>query len=174
MHPAMRKWGTVSLIFCLALGSCSKKEPAPVQDGSTLVYDVQEILGKGSDNFKLTIKLTAEGESFIAKLDTEPSRPARKTVWTVDRQLLPEDKVIDSYGLGRLWIPSNSRRQGVVTDCGRGDTPRQFLKWQSWVLAGRCGRGNGSFYYEQSTGMLVGWQTQIDGHNYSAMLSSAQ
>lgn len=162
-------------ILAVTLSACTKApaEVAPVKDGSILVYTAQLSTLNNVFEYEVKATLTAKGDSeFLLQLDS--SRPEPGGPFTVDATLNPSEKIIEAYGLGRLWIPTNSRRQGAITDCGRVDKQRKFKEWDVWELHGRCGKTMGSRYYEVSTGMLVGFQVQYDMKDVSGYLVRSQ
>lgn len=162
--------GLASLAGLVAFGCKSKpSEVAPVQNGSFLKYSVQQsTMGNNPVGFDVALAFTAQGDDKL-QIQFQSTRGSEPPI-TVDRALNPDDRTITAFSLGRLWIPTNTRRQGVVTDCGRVDKQRKFLKWEVWDIQGNCVRSQGARYYDVNTGILVGFQVSIDGKDLSGTL----
>lgn len=128
---------------------------APVVDGSFLAYDV------GGDVVRLTFT-SLEGDRFLATLERvgqgQDVEPVRRD--TVDsRMRTPGGGVFEVGSFGPLWVAPEQVEEG---GSAHGTRIAEVTNWEGWnvgVVRASVGIGaalRGEWYYEQSSGFLVG------------------
>ncbi len=128
---------------------------APVIDGSYLAYDV------GADVVRLTFT-SLEGDRFLATLEYvgrgQDAEVMRRD--TVDgRMRTPGGGIFEVGSLGPLWVPPGQVKEGGNA---HGTRIAEVSSWEGWdagVVRASVGIGaalRGEWYYERSTGFLVG------------------
>lgn len=143
----------------LGLSACKsgKEGPAaPVQNGSYMLFQINDSSPTGVIKFDVKLSFTQDGDVYNMTVEHTGSDP-KVDPMKVDQQLVPEENVISAFGLGRLWLPPEGRAVGKVTPCGKVQKQQTYKQWKVWKVDGLCGTSHGSRYYEENTGMLVGF-----------------
>lgn len=147
------------LPIVLAVAACSRKvTPAPVKDGSFMVYEISEVMPTVTHTSSVRLSFKQEGELYTVSFAVEGSADPAPPPIKVNSALVPEENVISAYDLGRLWLPPEGRSSGARTPCGVVAPQRKFKQWDVFPVEGVCGRAMGTRFYELNTGMLVGYQ----------------
>ena len=138
----------VLMVGCLLAG-CSIFSQAPLEDGLYLVYDY------AGSTIKVTFKEIGKGQF---KATVSPAGIQKEEI--VDKKLMTDDgRIYEIEPLGPLWIPSSSVRVGGDA---HGDSVKEVKHWRKWdvgVVKASFGMGGaltGEWYYEKTTGFLVG------------------
>jgi hypothetical protein len=158
----MKKNSLVFLIFtiCSLLVGCSALGPqAPLEDGLYLSYDfegstIRVTFRKINNNkFRASVDIGLED-----RMATDISSEGGQVV--VNRQLKTDDGCIfELESLGPLWIPPGSVKVGGNAHGDRVDEVKRWKGWDVGVVRASFGVGGawrGEWYYEKTTGFLVG------------------
>ncbi|MCK4526532.1 hypothetical protein KAW18_04105 [candidate division WOR-3 bacterium] len=142
------------LVGCSALGP-----QAPLEDGLYLSYDfegstIRVTFTKINNNqFRATVDIGSED-----MMATSTSTKGEQVV--VNRQLKTADGTIfELEALGPLWIPPGSVKAGSIVYGDRVDEVKRWKGWDVGVVRASFGVGGawrGEWYYEKTTGFLVG------------------
>ena len=152
------KQGMITFIIVISCMGCSFfGENAPIEDGLFLSYDFDGSI------IRVTFSETASGK-FYAILtsgstedSTNPPSPENRKI--VDKRLATNlGSPYEAGILGPIWVPSSSIKKG---GSAHGDPIQEIRNWEGWevgVVKASFGRGalRGEWYYEKSTGFLVG------------------
>jgi hypothetical protein len=133
----------------------SSRARAPVSDGSYLAYEV------GADVVRLTFT-GLDGGRFLATLEYagrgQDAEVMRRD--TVDgRMRTPGGGIFEVGSFGPLWVPPGQVKEG---GSAHGTRIAEESSWEGWdvgVVRASVGMGaalRGEWYYERSTGFLVG------------------
>ena len=157
----MNRWinNAVILLLLACLTGCSFfGEEAPITDGLYLRYDFEgsiiQITFAEIESGKYYAILTSGSDEYDP--DNRSSAENRKIV---DKKLKTERGTIYEAGiLGPIWIPPSSVKKGGNA---HGDRISEIKEWEGWVIGvvkASFGRGalRGEWYYEKTTGFLVG------------------
>jgi len=176
---------SVTLLLVASMG-CSKnvEDPAPLQTGSKLVYDVVEQYGQVRLDYQVTMSFTKDGDEIVANMSSSEAKVklGNSGVSRLDLAGLSENgddmTLVTTTGqvvnLGGLYLPAKDRRQGVVTKIGRITKRRPYEKWDTWEMLHDRGGAQGNLYFDNQLGMLVGWNIQVGGTASVAKLAFAQ
>lgn len=146
----MKKNVLVCILFafvCLLTGCSAFTPQAPLEDGLYLSYDF------AGSTIRVTFKKINESQ-FQASISPGGSQEV------VNKRLRTTDGRIFELGLlGPLWIPPSSVKVGGNA---HGDRVSEVKRWKGWdvgVVKASFGVGGalrGEWYYEKTTGFLVG------------------
>jgi hypothetical protein len=92
----------------------------------------------------------------------------KKPIATLTGELAPVDGqplAQDDFGL--LYLPPASRKSNTGTKAGIVNYEKQWERWRCWVVQVREGDLTGQRYYESRTGLLVGYELNMDNPNLS-------
>jgi hypothetical protein len=138
----------IVVIAGLGLASCFFGPEAPLEDGLYLTYDCGD---------ETTLSVTFEEISSNKFRATVTPGNSQKVV---DKQLKTKlGAVYEIDLLGPLWIPPGSVKVGGNA---HGDNVTEVMHWEGWdvgVVEASFGTGGalrGEWYYEKTTGFLVG------------------
>lgn len=157
---------TVTLLTAAACFGCTRKvdDPAPMQTGSRLVYEVSEQQGGMSKTYQLTMDFTKSDDGLVARV----SGPKGNDTIKLDLEGVPDDDdlayQLDTSGtldLGMLYLPAKDRRSGVTTKAGKITKKRPYLNWQTWEVMRRTANAQGSLFFDDGLGVLVGWNMML-------------
>lgn len=172
------------LCFCFILmfpTSCAKEkeELAPIEDGLYLNYRYT-VYGPGVNQwviFSVTF-VQADEEHFwmeIAPVDSSDRPPGaatkRRESVLVDKYFKTERG--DFYNLdppGQIWIPSYKRKKGATVQERKIRKIETWDKWDAYVLSEGSIGATLKWYYDTTTGFLVGSHMSSMGAGVSSIL----
>ena len=153
----------------------SVEDPAPVQTGSYLVYQVTEQMGNLQHINQVRLDFVVKDDTIVVNI-TGPK--GTKTVKTnlagepLDGQSLTvSHQALGDVDLGMLYLPTKDRRQGVNTKAGRTTKVRPYEGRQVWAVAQKA---KGNRYFDQQLGVLLGWQLTVPNGESVAKLVDSQ
>jgi hypothetical protein len=138
----------VSLLVALfSVFACSAGQRAPLRDGLFLSYDF--------DGSTITVTFSDLGKNrFAAVISPGLGRE------TVNNSLKASGgRVYEAGALGPIWIPPKQVKPGGRAYGNNVDEVRSWNGWEVGVVRASFGIGGalrGEWYYEKSTGFLVG------------------
>jgi len=136
----------------------SPSEGAALQDGTYLTYET------ASTSFRLTFS-DAGGGKFRTDVEIRTGEGERLDISTegdgeiVDKRLRTENgTVFELASFGPIWGPPGKVKEGGNANGALVDEVRSWNGWQVGVVKAGAGGGalRGEWYYEQTTGFLVG------------------
>jgi hypothetical protein len=163
----------------LVIIGCAKEEAAPLKDGLFLKYEHNTYGPIGSSRSVLYIT--------FSQVDEDHYRVRVMPVSAIDEVMPPQDEredgvMIDKYfklekgdyfsimPIGQLWIPSNKREKGAEIS---GMRVRKILKWRDWkvcMLSEGLAGASIRWYYDITTGFLVGSDVSHMGAGMNSIL----
>lgn len=153
------------LLFVVALlvvgcsqssGAGASADGAPAKEGNQLTYHLAK-----TDRRQKTV----ESELVLTFLpDGQLGVGAdKKAVTTLDSELAPVDgQPLSESDLGLLYLPPVARKPNASTRAGMVQFQKQWNRWSCWVVNVRDGDLSGQRYYDSRTGMLVGFELNLD------------
>lgn len=138
----------------------ASREEAPLTDGSFLAYESSGVITRvtftsvGGNEFRASLEVVYEdGETVSASGMTGNDE-------TVDKRFRTSDgRIFEVGSLGPIWIPPGEVREGGRAHGTRIDEVRSWDRWSVGVVSVAVGVGGalrGEWYYDVTTGFLVG------------------
>lgn len=157
----------------LGLTACKKsvEDPAPVQTGSYLVYEVVEQSGDRRLVHQVRLDFTVSDDTIAVNI----TGPKGKTSATTNRAGEPSDaalkvelEMFEPFEFGLLYLATKDRRQGVTTPGGKVAKKRKWQGRDAWALQQQGGMLQR--FYDVDLGVLTGWNLSSGAGDVSARL----
>lgn len=170
------------LCFTLLISTnCAKEEDeiAPIHDGLYLNYRYT-VYGPGVNQWlTFSVRFVQEDEEHfwmkIAPIDTSEDSPSFRIKGSsdvfVDKYFKTERG--DFYDLdppGQIWIPKNKRKKGAKLAERRIRKIDKWDKWDVYILSGGTIGATMDWFYDTTTGFLVGSHMSSMGAGISSIL----
>lgn len=147
------------MVGCSNLSGSNGPAPAPVKEGDYLRYHVTET-DRAQKTSEKDILLTFLAASQLG-LGEE-----KKPIATLNSDLAPVDgQPISESDLGLVYLPPGDRRSNASTRAGLVQYQKQWERWNCWVVQVREGDLSGQRYFESRTGLMVGYELNMDNPN---------
>ena len=150
-----------ALTLAAAVSGCKRKieAPAPIDNGSFVTYSIIEQQGDSTQRYEVSLRFTKADDELTVQI----ARPDGASTAKLDLETRPLEGELSfplksghKMDLGLLFIPPKDRRPGVNNAVGKMLKRRRYKKWDVWEIISRKGGGQGSYFFEHNTGMLVG------------------
>lgn len=152
------------LLVALLMAGCSPSPgsggPAgpPVKDGDTLAYHLTKTDHRAnpkSEESDLLLTFLPGGELGLGE--------DKKPIARLDAELAPVDgQPLTEADLGLVYLPPSARKANTSTRAGMVQFEKRWERWSCWVVNVREGDLSGQRYYESRTGVLVGYELNLD------------
>jgi hypothetical protein len=171
------------LIGFLGFSGCGTKEVAPFKDGLSFQYKTTIFgpMGEGSDLLaQVRFAQDPEGKGWkvlfrLSGLSMPGAAPDSGTVAEI---------FVDPYGRTKegkllvfpgpdeapLWVPPGQRRAGGRVPHARFEKKIRWQKWEVWVAHPDLPAGSADWYYEATSGFLVGSTFSVLGAGMNTVL----
>lgn len=174
MVQTIRRLTPFMLSTALVLGCSSKPtETAPFTGSSMLIYEVSE----PDYTFDLRLSFSPQPSGFHITMEA----PSGTRTIKVDALTAPLEgaateaqQALATNGLAvdSLYLPKPSRRVGAIIPGGRVTDHTKFRKWTGYRVTSVMPPG--FRFYEEETGVLVGWSFDIGPRSITAFLKEAR
>ncbi len=154
-----------------------KDTDTPLRPGARLTFAVSEASARGATAYLLRVRLHKRPAGFL-ELQVESEHGER--LLKVDRKLRPQD-MLDTLEFplsknrilkpGTLWLPPSERQIGGMSGAGLVRKARRYATFRALEVEGVDG---GQWYFDLSSGILVGFQYTERQHEIVGSLRSLQ
>ncbi|MBI4818768.1 MAG: hypothetical protein HY791_21035 [Deltaproteobacteria bacterium] len=158
----MFRWGLAfATILALVLGpGCSRRSEAPFAPGVALTYQVSYTAGDRTEHYDVTLKFKGKPGSLKADFEVNPPEHGGGNLNDQeysDRRPMKFPHMGAEVVVGQLYLAAADRQVGLVTPTGRITGKRTHEGFDVWAISGTSGFQLGTRFYDQSSGVLVGW-----------------